>query len=228
MSQVENTQIESDDDELAFDDMTIQQARKYAALYRMTLDKNSTKAEIIELLKAKRAKIDIAKVVDPDANNGRPKPGWTRIHVARDPMPKASNQPIYVNCNGYQITLPRGIDVDVPHKVVQVLNDSVEQRLVEDHNLAYNDPNRFSYQKVVCYPFQILDRNPGPDPRPGFERHKEIALRPRMKFRELFGYWPSSQQLLDAQRDGLLKIKREALGTNSIEDIISIGYEDNK
>lgn len=206
---------ENESVDIDFDDMTIQQARKYASIYRIALPKDATKEDIIKMIKAKRQARDMALIVE-DGNTG-PKPGWARILIHRDPMPGASNNPVYIGANGYNVTVPRGVECDVPIKVVGVLNDSVEERLVQNPNAAPGGTDSWEYKKVMCYPFQVVAMNPGPDPRPGFERGKEAAMRPRMKFRELFGRWPSHAELLEAKKEGFLKL--------DMDDLISVAAE---
>lgn len=203
MSQELIADAQEDSGEVDFDSMTIQQARKFASLFRIPIARDSTKEEIIQILKAKRSAQEMANVV-VDTGTG-PKPGWTRINLARD-SGNGSTQPLYVNCNGYAVTIPRGVEVDVPHKVVNVLNDAIEQRLVENQDVPYNDPNRYSWQKVLSYPFQVLAMNPGPDPKPGYEAQKRVQMKPRKKFKDIFGYWPTHAQLIEAQKEGLLRL----------------------
>lgn len=209
------------EDAMNLDQLSIQSLRKYAALYRITLPKDATKAGIIEIIKAKRNSQDMAVVVED--TSGRPKPGWTRMHLHRDPMPGAQNNPVFVGANGYNVTIPRGVDVDVPDKVISVLNDAVEYRLVENLNEPINSPNRWEYKPVLSYPFSVLDRNPGPDPRPGFEKGKAATMGPRIKFKELFGRWPSHAELLEAQKEGLLKINMKEMISKSAEEDARLG-----
>lgn len=189
-------------EEMSLDDLTIQQARKYASLYRIVVPKDATKEDIIAILKARRNARDMALIVDEGSQG--PKPGWARITIHRDGNVGASNNPVYIGANGYNVTVPRGVEVDVPIKVVGVLNDSVEERLVEV--VDAQGQMKWEYKKIMCYPFQVHTMTPGPDPRPGFEKGKAAAMRPREKFREKFGRWPSREELLDAQKHGLIPV----------------------
>lgn len=211
---------ENENVDVDFDDMTIQQARKYASIYRISLPKDASKEDIIKMIKAKRQARDMALIVDD--NSTGPKPGWARITIHRDPMPGATNNPVYIGANGYNVTVPRGVECDVPIKVVGVLNDSVEERLVQNPNAGPNGADAWEYKKVMCYPFQVIAMNPGPDPRPGFERGKEAAMRPRMKFRELFGRWPSHAELLEAKKEGFLKLDMDDLISPAAENDVKL------
>lgn len=198
----------------ALEDLSIQALRKYAALYKITLNRDSTKEQIVEIIKAKRNSQDMAVIVEEGSS--RPARGWTRIHVHRDPVPGAANNPVFVGANGYNVTIPRGIDVDVPDKVVSVLQDAVELRLVENFQALPGSPERWEYKKILSYPFSVLDRNPGPDPKPGYEAGKKAFMAPREAFRKLFGRWPSNKtnELIEAQKDGLLKIDVKSMMTD--------------
>lgn len=208
----QDTEIEgaeySQNEEVKIEDMSIQALRKFAALYRITLPKTATKDDILEIINNKRNAQDLAKVVSDEDRNRGPLPGWARINVHADPTPGAANNPVYVNANGYVVTVPRGVDVDVPIKVVGVLNDAVEQRLVENFQEPMTSPNRWEYKKMLSYPFNVIAQTPGPDPRPGFEKGKKATMGPRLKFRELFGRWPQNNaELLDAQKEGFIKLQ---------------------
>lgn len=198
--------INQEEDDVKLEDLSIAALRKYAALYRLTVAKTSTKEDIINIIKQKRNSQDMALIVDEETAGSGPKPGWSRIQLHRDPTPGAENHPLYVGCNGYNIAIPRGVDVDVPNKVVGVLNDATEQRLVENYSAPSGSAERWSYQKQLSYPFSLIAMNPGPDPRPGYEKGKAAAHRPREKFRELFGRWPTHGELLEAQKEGLIKV----------------------
>ena len=59
---------------------------------------------------------------------------------------------------------------------------------------------------VHSYPFQLISMTPGPDPRPGVEKTKSSAYGPRVAFRDRFGRWPKRAELLEAIKEGLIKI----------------------
>jgi hypothetical protein len=114
---------------------------------------------------------------------------------------------VYVSVNGYRITIPRGVQVDVPSKIVEVLNNAKDWQLVENPDEPMNSPKRYTRQPVLSYPFQLIDRTPGPDPRPGYERSKQAHYGPREKFAQLFGRWPKRHELLEARKEGFIKLE---------------------
>jgi len=180
------------------------QLRKYADLMRIPVSKDMTQKEVLNAIKARqkdRSTVEIAET------GTRPKPGWARIEVLRDGSQGATNRPIYVNANGYKITVPRGVEVDVPIKVIAVLNDCRSIRVSEDPDKPFNDPRRFRREMLPSYPFQVKDINEGPDPRPGLERTKAAKHGPREEFRTKFGRYPRKGELIQAQKEGFIKLK---------------------
>lgn len=188
-----------------FELMPLEVLRKYCGLYRIPIANTADKAEIIEAIKSKSKTREMATVAETD---NRPAPGWARIELHRDPTPGSSNRPLYVSINGYRVTIPRGVQVDVPEKIVGVLNDAKEWKLVENQDEPLNSPRRYQRQPMLSYPFQLIDRTPGPDPRPGYEKSKASHYGPRAEFHERFGRWPTRAELLEAQKEGFIKLKQ--------------------
>lgn len=187
-----------------FEEMTEEQLRKYADLMRVPVSNTMT---VEELRKAIRAKQKDRQTVEIAETGSRPKPGWARIELLRDGSPGASNRPVYVNANGYRVTVPRGVDVDVPIKVVRVLNDARSVKITEDPTKPYNSPSRWRREMLPSYPFQVKDIVEGPDPRPGLEATKVAKQGPREEFRNKFGRYPRKGELLQAQKEGFVSIK---------------------
>lgn len=193
----------AEDGTILFHKMNLPQLKKYCALFRLPVPNEATKEDLVELLK-QRAQVKEMAVVAETSN--RPAPGWCRIEVNRDPTPGHSNRPIYVAINGYRITIPRGTPVDVPIKIRDVLNDAREYKLVENQDEPLNSTRRYMRQAVLSYPFQVLDINPGPDPRPGYEQAKQAQYGPRKQFYDMFRRWPKRHELIEAQKEGLIKL----------------------
>lgn len=196
---VNETQETSQDVDL--ESLPIARLRKFCGLYNIPFDKDATKEDLVNLIRRKRAKSDLAVVSEVGS---APAPGWARIMIHR--QHGTSNRPVYVNVNGYRITIPKNVEVDVPIKVVGVLNDAKEYRLVENEDEAINSPKRWTNQPVLSYPFQVVMVTPGPDPRPGYERSKASAYGPRKQFHTLFGRWPKRHELIEAIKEGFVKM----------------------
>lgn len=199
----ENTSLDNEQDE-TLKSMEIAQLRKYAAIARVAITRDMDKNEIITAIKAKQRDRDTIRIAEV---GNAPAPGWTRIVLHRNGSPGALNRPLYINANGYKCTVPVGVEVDVPHKVVEVLNNSIEMRKEPDTEkrdryglVAYKDV------PVHCYPFQTIASTPGPDPRPGREKTEASRYGPRYKFMQMFGRWPKRAELLEAIKEGLIRL----------------------
>ena len=185
--------------------MTIAKLRNYASLYRVAFAKDSTKDEIIKAIKYKMRNTTMVKVPEGD---GRPAPGFVRVRLMKDGSPKARNAAVYFMVNGRTAAIPRGVPCDIPEKFVEAMRNSIHPQVVEDSSRAFNDPKRFSIEEAPSYPFEVLDRTPGPDPWPGTEVTRRASYGPREKFWKLFGRWPRRGEVHDAIKGGF--IKREA------------------
>lgn len=177
--------------------------RKYASLQRVAISRDMTQEQILEAIKQKMKDREAVGLAEAGT---MPAPGFARIILHRDPTPGSSNRPVYINANGWKACIPRGVEVDVPHKAVNVLNDAKEVRKEEDPSQPYNSPNRWRNTLVHSYPFQLVSMTPGPDPRPGLEKTKMASYGPRVAFRDRFGRWPKRAELLEAIKDGLIKL----------------------
>lgn len=183
-----------------FESMTIAQARAAAKLYNVPLAREMTLEDIRAALRRKVNKSNMVRVAD---TNSRPAPGMYRIilHKTSDFGAKVGGRPAFVGANGFKVNIPRNIAVDVPEKVIRILENSIHYVTMEGEagGQSYQEPH-------LSYPFQILDSTPGPDPKPGFEKMKARTYRAREKFRDRFGYWPKNQQQLrDALKEGFIK-----------------------
>lgn len=184
---------------------TIAKLRSYASLYRVPFAKDSTKEEIIKAIKYKMRNTQMVKVADGKAG---PAPGFVRVKLMKDSSPKARNAAVYFMVNGRTAAIPRGVACDIPFKFEEAMRNSTHPQVVEDSSKAFNDAKRFSIEEAPSYPFEVLDRTPGPDPWPGTEVTRRASYGPREKFWKLFGRWPRRGEVHDAIKGGF--IKREA------------------
>lgn len=186
--------------------MTMAQLRKTASNEGVSLSRDMTAPIIVELIERNRGRgVEIAPVVVDDS---RPKPGWARIEIHRDPTPGAANNKIYVGVNGYQCEIARGVIVDVPIKLLRgSLMTARTEVLREDTSVAENDPNRYSYEHVYSYPFTVHDIVEGPDPRPRLEPANAARNGPRKAYFKEHGAWPKPVELRDWLRTGGKSLK---------------------
>ena len=93
---------------------------------------------------------------------------------------------MYLCINNRSFSIPVNVEVDVPNKVVGVLNDAVESTPDLDQ-----DSRVVGYSENLSYPFTLIESKPGPDPRPGYEVQREAKLKAKRAFEAKEGYWPS-------------------------------------
>lgn len=181
----------------------ISEVRKVASTYKIKWSRDMTQQELLELIAASLSSSKYAMTAVGDM----PEPGWARIIVHADPSPHASNNPLYVSVNDYSVLIPREREVDVPAKVAEVLANAKSAKLKEDPTQPLNSPKRYRFVESLNYPFSLVSHVPGPDPRDEYERNVEAARRPRVAFKDRYGYWPrSEEELRDAIRSGDLNI----------------------
>ena len=163
--------------------------RKRAAQnFGLKLVQTDSKEDIINKIVGVASKQNFAEVAKGDV----PEPGWTRVRV--HPITGKPKFPFYSQVNGYQCWIPFNVEVDVPHKIVGVLNDAVEMRVVTDEMGNRSDVFEQSY------PFTIIAATPGSDPRPGMEVARERKLAAKRQFAEINGFWPKDSEMREMAR----------------------------
>ena len=182
---------------IKLEDMDIGQLRKFASILHLNFPRDAKKADLIKLINDKKRGGDVAII---SSVGDRPAPGWARIELHRSGVPGASNRPVFVGVNGYNITIPLGVEVDVPIKVVDALAVAKTTKLTTD------DEGRNTTEHALSYPYSVKDINPGPDPRPINEMGRKTSYGPRVAFRDLFGRWPRKDELREAQKQGFIKL----------------------
>lgn len=188
--------------EAKLDGMDIAALRKYAKNYNVQLSRDMTAADIKVAIHSKKASHNY--VMEADLN-AAPAPGRYRIMVHKTSHfgAKAGTRPVPVWVNGYVVSIPPGVAVDVPEKVVRVLENSVH------FNPITLDDGKSAMESQLTYPFQIIAYTPGPDPVPGYEKSKARYYARRLAYRDEFGYWPKNQaQLREAEEKGFIGPKK--------------------
>lgn len=178
--------------------LSFQELRKIGNTnYGITITRDHTKDDLITMIMGVVAKGNYAQV-----SEGELKPGWARIklHNTND---YRSGIPVHINANGYVCNIPFGIEVDVPIRVLESLRNAVEFKV--DKNEFGEKIHRFN----DSYPFQVIGQIDGPDPRPGIEVAREAKIRPKIKFREEFGFYPTDKVLRDFIQSGMFKLNAE-------------------
>lgn len=186
------------------DELSTADLKKKAATYRVALTKDMDHDQILAQVKAKLTTGKYAF----EALGDTPKPGFARIRVFDDSSPSAINKPVYVSVNGYSVLIPRETEVDVPIKIVEALGNAKSSRLTEDRTQPIGSPSRFRFKEVQNYPFAVVQVTQGPDPRGTYEKAAAMRERPREAYRNMFGYYPTEDELKEALRSGDLTIER--------------------
>lgn len=188
-----------------FDNMPIATLREYASHMQLPLAKTATKQEIKAAIVKKLA--GRAAPLLATATSTVP-PGHAKIIINEDPTPGSIQVPVYLNCNGYVCTIPRGKEVIVPMRVVRTLMDSKVKRLVQNRTMDNYGREIFQNQTVTVpsYPFQVLESTPGPEPLTNHEKQKQRTNGPRARYWSMFGHYPKPADLRRAIEKGLIKV----------------------
>lgn len=166
---------------VALEAMPIGEVRKRAVQnFGIKLSREWSKDDIINQIVGMSQKADYAVARGEGVD-----PGWARIKV--HPVPGKPTWPFYVNCNGYECWIPFNVPVDVPIKVLGVLNDAQELRI------SANEDGQRVDSLEASYPYSIIQEVPGPDPRPGNEVAREARLKAKKAFYAREGYWPTDK-----------------------------------
>jgi hypothetical protein len=167
--------------------------KKASANFGIRLNREDTKEDIIDKIVGVASKADYAQTAKTDV----PLPGWARIKC--HPVPGKPTFPFYVGVNGYFIWIPYNVEVDVPIKILGVLNDAQENRITTD------EFGNKKHSLEMSYPYSLLARTEGPDPRPGFEVGHERKIKAKREFAAREGYWPKSKDIAEARQAAMLR-----------------------
>lgn len=163
---------ELDDFRIKMENMAIGELRKLAHQnYGLKLTREHTKDDIVSLIVGHVAKGNFANIAE-----GEIKPGWARIklHNSND---YRSAFPVHVNANGFECKIPFGVEVDVPIRVLESLDNAVE------HVVYKNEFDERAQKMTQSYPYQLIGKVDGPDPRPGLEIGREARLSVKRRYR---------------------------------------------
>lgn len=184
--------------------LPIPKLRSMAAAYGLPLRRDMDRAAIAALIYQHESS-PAERVAIVEEGSDRPKPGWARITIHRDPSPHAGNSDVFLGVNGYCVLVKRGVMVDVPIKILRgALMDSVTEVVRENQN-AKTAEERFTFELVHSYPFTVHDINEGPDPRDTYERTVSQKMKYKRKFKEERHYWPKPHELREYMRTANLE-----------------------
>lgn len=161
--------------------------KKFAKILNIKASRDWGKEDYIAAILAVQRANNIQVVVDENA----PAPGYSRIMLHRDPTPKAKNNPIHLGVNGRLMQVPRGIQVDIPTEMVEVLENARTKALTE-----VDGPNGrpvFVETESISYPYQLIATTPGKSHN-RYDNRAE-AFKIKQKCREAIKKWPTDGEL---------------------------------
>jgi hypothetical protein len=194
-------------DEKNYNDMSIGDlTREAKTVYGLAITKSMNAEDIIKAIKSKQMHSGTAFATK---RGDALEPGYARIKIAREDPNHVlgGNLPVYTQVNDYKLTIARGVEVDIPIKVLRVLENAVHRVAIVNDDKPVDANDSKSFQWVPRFPFTIIDINDGPDPKPSsWEQQRLRKLKPYLKFNETYGYWPRSAELKDMIRSGQFKL----------------------
>ena len=119
--------------------------------YDINLSLSMTETTMRERIQKHCAENDIdAPVARVDGKQGKSNVKYITINVAKQDK-KGGAEPAFVGVQGVGYTIPRGIDVDVPASVVEVLKNAKQDIVTQD-----TETGEIHKEEVLTYPFQIV------------------------------------------------------------------------
>lgn len=93
--------------------------------------------------------------LDPTDAADLPKPGYTRIVIAKQDNKNGGAEPAFVGFQGVGYTIPRGIECDVPRGVVNILGNAIQDIITQDE-----ETHDLHSESMQTYPFEIRSQGP--------------------------------------------------------------------
>lgn len=197
------TQSDAQDErnqEDALDGLKIADLRRVAKILGISAQRDWATEDFVNAIKAKQEQAATPSLVFDGAL--APKPGYARILVHRDMSPGHKNTPIHAAFNGWIFAIPRGIEVDVPKEIIEVLSNA--KALVTRQE--YDDQGRTSVVRedlVQSYPFQVLAISPGQARNP-HDNRGATAIK-RQEFCDKFGRYPTGGEFAEYLKTQMAK-----------------------
>lgn len=182
-----------------FEEMDEEKLRAYAKHMRIPVKTSATRDQLLAAITERQSKRVAPTLADGDSEV---KPGYAKIVIHQDPTPGSKQIPVYLNANGYECTIPRGVEVIVPRRVVRTLKDAKVNRRQQTTVQDANGREIFAETVVVVpsYPYTVLEEVPGPEPLTAAELSKLKSYGPRERYAYQFGHWPNPARRWVAQR----------------------------
>lgn len=174
-------------------------------VYKIPVTPEMRAQDIVESIRRGRTKVESA--FSQETFGEQVPAGWSKVMFFKDPNPGAQNIPVYFAQNGYKCTIPRGIEVLVPTKLVDgaIAGAVTENRVLNKEQTRLSGQPVYDVVKMPRFPYQVTMRREGPDPRPVSDSSRARRFEPRQRFHDLFEFWPNKEQLLQAIKDGAIR-----------------------
>lgn len=194
-------QEERDEQSAALDSMPIAQLRQFAKFMKIPSQRDWSKEDYVDAIKRRQEQTSSPNFVFD--SESAPKPGYARLLIHRDPTPGHKNSPIHLGFNGTLISVPRGVEVDVPYPFVEILKNArstVIEDSSQDTSSMPGPNNKSSYRdsERASYPYQVSAITPGEYINPNDSRGRSYAE--RLAFFNKFGSWPTEGELKEAKK----------------------------
>lgn len=158
--------------------------QKASKIFGIKLTREHKAEEIIQLIMSQVESANYTDVAEGDL-----KPGYARIKLNRA---EGRASLVYLNCNGYYCWIPVDIEVDVPIKLIDILENAKEMKKV------LNEFNEYVDVMSLSYPYNVIAKNPGADPKPGREAQTDAKWKAYQRFYAKHKFWPSQRVLQQA------------------------------
>lgn len=132
-----------------------------------------------------------------DITGDRPKPGYARVIIHKNPDPRAANTDWWGSVNGFAVQVRRGEEVDIPIKILRSSLMLTKMTILRDRGDDWaGSADRYYEDEVYDTPFTVLMITEGQDPKHyHYENNQKKKNSNRVEFHREHGFWPKPQML---------------------------------
>lgn len=181
--------------------LDINALRTYCKVFGIPASKDWKKEDYLNSIRDKLKQVELITAAKELSDSTAPKSGHSRITIHKDPSASASNYSVPAAVNGRIFMIPRGVEVELPNPVVEVLKNSTTHHTQNTNSNAKNmTEEKFEHIVATAYPYTIHAVSDGPYINPNDQRQKVYKL--RTQFLEKYGKWPTGAELSEAITHG--------------------------
>ena len=179
---------------------TIAELRKEAVqVYGISISRDHNKKDLIDLICQKETG-DVLYVRENVRDDNGVSASGLESGMSRVTISNSSAQNDFVcrvNDNGFQVSIPFDVEVDIPTRTADYLKGLKVQKLVKSDNGEFLLEKHVEW--VPKYGVTFHERREGPCKHDNKYLHKkrEALLRPKREFYAKHGFWPSDKKLRD-------------------------------